>query len=108
MPHTIIPDSIDYGEYLTGERQEGLYFGFLTFIQKVGTAGAIGASGIILQFAGYNANAVQSQTVLWTIRILFGPVPGLFLLIGIVCIYFYPIDKKMFGKIHNKIQNMRV
>lgn len=105
MPHTIIPDSIDYGQYLTGERQEGLYFGFLTFIQKIGSASAIGASGIILQFAGYNAGAAQSSTVLWVIRILFGPVPGLFFLIGMICIYFYPIDKKLYSKMHSKIQN---
>jgi sugar (glycoside-pentoside-hexuronide) transporter len=108
MPHTIIPDSIDYGEYLTGERHEGLYFGFLTFVQKVGTAAAIGFSGIVLQYAGYNAGAQQSSTVLWTIRILFGPVPGIFLIIGIICIYFYPIDKKMYSKIHKKIESMRV
>ena len=105
MPHTIIPDTIDYGQSITGVRQEGLYYGFLTFIQKIGTALAIGASGIILQYAGYVPNVVQSPKALWSIRILLGPIPGIFFLIGIICICFYPIDKKMHSDIQKKLMN---
>ncbi|EOD00733.1 MFS transporter [Caldisalinibacter kiritimatiensis] len=96
IPHSIIPDSIDYGQVQTGEQREGMYYGVLTFLQKVGTASAIGISGMVLDYVGYIPDTVQSSQVLWTIRILLGPIPGIFLLIGIICIYFYPIDRNMF------------
>jgi glycoside/pentoside/hexuronide:cation symporter, GPH family len=103
MPHSIIPDSIDFGQVQTGEQAEGMYYGFLTFLQKIGTASAIGVSGVVLDLMGYVPNAVQSGKVLWSIRILFGPIPGLMLLIGILCIYYYPIDRKMYGEMRKQI-----
>jgi GPH family glycoside/pentoside/hexuronide:cation symporter len=103
MPHSIIPDSVDFGQVQTGQQAEGMYYGFLTFLQKIGTASAIGLSGIILDFMGYIPDAVQSGKVLWSIRILFGPVPGLMLLVGILCIYFYPIDRKMYIEMRKQI-----
>jgi glycoside/pentoside/hexuronide:cation symporter, GPH family len=104
MPHSIIPDSIDFGRVQTGEQTEGMYYGFLTFLQKIGTASAIGLSGIILDLAGYVPGVSQPENVLWTIRILFGPVPGILLLIGILCIYYYPIDRKMYGAMRKQIE----
>lgn len=104
MPHSIIPDSIDFGRVQTGEQTEGMYYGFLTFLQKIGTASAIGLSGIVLDIVGYVPGAAQSENVLWTIRILFGPVPGLMLLIGILCIYYYPIDRRMYGAMRKQIE----
>lgn len=103
VPHSIIPDSIDYGQLQTGDQREGMYYGVLTFIQKVGTATAIGLSGALLDLMGYVPDVTQTNTVLWTIRILLGPIPGILLLIGIVCIYNYPIDRKMYEDILNKI-----
>jgi glycoside/pentoside/hexuronide:cation symporter, GPH family len=103
MPHSIIPDSVDFGQVQTGLQAEGMYYGFLTFLQKIGTASAIGLSGIILDLVGYMPGVTQTGEVLWTIRILFGPVPGLMLLIGILCIYYYPIDRKMYGEMRKQI-----
>jgi glycoside/pentoside/hexuronide:cation symporter, GPH family len=103
MPHSIIPDSIDFGQMQTGQQLEGMYYGFLTFLQKIGTASAIGLSGIVLDLMGYVPGALQSGKVLWSIRILFGPVPGLLLLAGILCIYYYPIDRKMYSEMRKQI-----
>jgi len=103
IPHSIIPDSIDYGQFITGEQREGVYYGFLTFLQKVGTASAIGLSGLILDWVGYVPDSVQTSQVQWAIRILLGPVPGLFLLIGILCVYFYPINRSMYREMRLKI-----
>lgn len=108
IPHSIIPDSIDFGQLQTGERKEGIYYGVLTFVQKLGTAIAIGFSGLILDKVGYVPDVVQSPEVLLSIRILQGPVPGILLLIGILCIYFYPIDKKAYNEMQVEInQNMQ-
>ncbi len=105
IPHSIIPDSIDYGQLQTGERKEGIYFGILTFVQKLGTAAAIGFSGLLLDWMGYVPDITQSPKVLLTIRTLLGPVPGILLLIGILCIYFYPINKKVYDEMQQKISS---
>ncbi|MBA1335322.1 MAG: Sodium:galactoside symporter family protein [Firmicutes bacterium] len=94
MPHSIIPDCIEYDRLMTGQRREGLYYGYTTFLQKVATAVAVGLSGMILDKAGYVAGADQPARVLWTIRILLGPVPGIMFVIGIMSMYYYSIDRK--------------
>lgn len=107
IPHSIIPDSIDYGQLQTGEQRQGMYYGILTFIQKIGTASAIGLSGLILDYMGYVPDTVQTKQVLWTIRFLLGPIPGILLLIGIICIYFYPIDRQEFQEMILQISTTR-
>lgn len=107
IPHSIIPDSIDFGQLQTGERKEGIYYGVLTFVQKLGTAGAIGLSGLTLDKVGYVPDVVQTSKVLLSIRLLQGPVPGILLLVGIICIYFYPIDKRIYNEMQIQIDQNR-
>lgn len=107
MPHSIIPDCIEYDQLLTGQRREGLYYGFTTFLQKVATASAIGLSGLVLEKMGYVANGVQSAKVLWTIRSLLGPVPCLLFVIGIISIYYYPVDREEHRALTLKVAGSR-
>ncbi len=104
ISHAIVPDSIDYGYWQTGKRKEGVYYGVLTFIQKIATASAIGLSGIILEIMGYIPNTVQTKQALWAIRILLGLLPVILILISIVAIYHYPITKGFYQKIRQYLQ----
>ena len=104
LSHAIVPDSIDYGYWQSGERKEGVYYGILTFIQKIATASAIGFSGLILDWMGYVPNTVQNTSALWAIRILLGIFPGILILTGIIAIYRYPITKQFYQKIKIEIE----
>ncbi|MEG1846158.1 MAG: glycoside-pentoside-hexuronide (GPH):cation symporter [Oscillospiraceae bacterium] len=53
ITYALIADSVDYSEWKTGKRSEGVCFAFQTFLSKV-TAGIAGvATGIVLDKGGY-------------------------------------------------------
>ncbi|MEE8166730.1 MAG: MFS transporter [Myxococcota bacterium] len=82
---SIKADIIDYDELQTGERKEGIYTAAWNFIRKAGVGLAIGASGLLLQWAGYDAEAeVQSQDVRTTILVIAGGLPATGYAIGMI------------------------
>lgn len=98
MPHTLIPDCIDYGTMVSGKRAEGVYYGLVTFFQKLGVAVVIWISGLVLDLSGYvnpevYGEAIQPDSALLAIRIMQGPAPAVVLLMGIMFIVIYPISR---------------
>lgn len=100
IPWSIIPDCVNLDELKTGMRREGTFYGFVTFIQKFAAAVAIFILGTQLGVAGYDPGATPSQAVLWGVRLLFGPVPAVVVLVGAVAAFFYPITRKEHARIH--------
>lgn len=99
IPVSILPDAIEHDQLHSGCRQEGVYFGLVNFIRQLATSGALFFVGLILQWTGYVANAQQTVTALWGIRLLIGLLPGIILLLGIIALRKYPIDRKYHQKI---------
>ena len=54
---SIKADIIDFDELQTGERKEGAYTAAWNFIRKAGAGLAIGGSGLLLQWSGYDGEA---------------------------------------------------
>jgi GPH family glycoside/pentoside/hexuronide:cation symporter len=52
LPWSMIPDAIEWGEWQTGERHEGMFYSLVTLTRKVTASLAIPAVGLILQFTG--------------------------------------------------------
>jgi len=52
MPWSMVGDVVDEDDLITGERREGLYNGFFTFLRKLGGAAAGFLAGVVLQIAG--------------------------------------------------------
>ncbi len=75
LPPSIKSDVIDYDELRSGDRKEGSYFACWNLAQKLAGAGAVAIAGIVLQLAGFEANAEQSDAVRWTIQWLFAGGP---------------------------------
>ncbi len=94
VPLAIIPDAVDYDELKTGENHEGVYFGLVTFLQQLASAGGIALVGLILEVFGFDRNAaVQAATAQLGIRLALGALPGLLLALGILAMTFYPITR---------------
>ncbi|AKI97434.1 MFS transporter [Kosmotoga pacifica] len=93
MPFSILPDAIEYDRVISGERREGMYYGLTTFFQKLGTSLMLFVVGLSLNTVGYVPNVPQKPEVLLTIRLLFGGLPGLMFIIGILLMIPYPIDR---------------
>jgi GPH family glycoside/pentoside/hexuronide:cation symporter len=52
-----LPDTVEYGEWRTGIRQESFLFGLFMFFQKAGLGLAAGLFGLALSAIGYDATA---------------------------------------------------
>ena len=58
----MIGECVEYCEYKTGKRTEGIVFSFQTFSGKLKTAIALGVSGFALTLINYNPSAAQQTT----------------------------------------------
>ncbi len=88
-------DAVDYGEYLTNKRIEGIGTSVITFSQKVASGLAQGCLGWILALTGYVANQTQSAETLMGINMLFAYVPAIvFVIVFILFKTVYHYDEE--------------
>jgi glycoside/pentoside/hexuronide:cation symporter, GPH family len=105
IPWSMIPDVIELDELETGQRREGIFYGFMVLLQKVALAIGLFLVGWVLQQSGFQetitgqAEPTQPAAALWAIRCLVGPAPLVILIIGLVLAYFYPITKTVHAEI---------
>ncbi|MGI0483014.1 MFS transporter [Geminocystis sp. CENA526] len=105
IPWSMIPDVIDLDELNTGERREGIFYGFMVLLQKFGLAFGLFLVGIALEASGFikpiegQPIPVQPENALWAIRLVVAPLPAVVLLAGIVLCYFYPITREYHSQI---------
>ncbi|YAI82643.1 MAG: MFS transporter [cyanobacterium endosymbiont of Rhopalodia sterrenbergii] len=107
VPWSMLPDVIDLDELNTGKRREGIFFGVVVQLQKIGVALALFFVGQILDWSGYirSGAGVQPESALWAIRIIIGPISTGILLIGLVLAYFYPITRQVHQQILLKLSS---
>ncbi len=104
IPWAIIPDCVDYDELKTGMRREGIFYGFVTFAQKLAAALGIFIAGTVLGLTEFSPDVHPSRTVIWAIRLLFGPIPACVVIAGMVAAVFYPITKRRHEQIRAALQ----
>lgn len=104
MPHSILPDVVEYDYSEHDIRREGVFYGLWTFSSKLGQALAIALNGWILSASGYVAHADQTDLARTGIRLLVGPVPAFFFVAGVVVLAFYPINHAFYRNIVEKIR----
>lgn len=100
-------DTVEYGEYLTGVRIEGLTYSLFSFTRKCGQAIGGSIPAFILGLSGYIANQAQTPEVIMGIRTSIALVPCGFMLLAFVIIWFYPLTDKKFKEIVVEIDNRK-
>jgi GPH family glycoside/pentoside/hexuronide:cation symporter len=99
VPWAMMPDVIELDELKTGQRREGIFYGYMVLLQKASIAFGIFAVGRALNAAGYiNPTAavpapLQPESALNAIRWFIGPVPAAILAGSLIIAYFYPITR---------------
>lgn len=95
FPWSLMPDTVEYMQWKTGVRREGMLYGFfiLFFNSSAAMAGLV--TGMGLDLSGYIPNVAQDVTAKHGIFLLMTIVPAVSILIGSVLLYFYPIDEEM-------------
>ncbi|MDC7238937.1 MAG: MFS transporter [Spirochaetales bacterium] len=95
MPFSILPDVVEYDSvHHGGIRREGAYSSLWTFASKIGQALALAMSGWLLQFFGYVPEQAQSSRAILGIKLISGPFPALFYIIGILILYRFPCNRE--------------
>jgi GPH family glycoside/pentoside/hexuronide:cation symporter len=108
LPWSIIPDAIEWDEWQTGERHEGLFYSLVTLAQKVASSIAIPLVLLMLQFTGYVPTAAtQPANALLGIRLAIGPIPALLLCGGIVFALIYPLSRESHQRIVRELEARR-
>ena len=108
LPWAILPDAIEWDEYTTGERHEGVFYSLITLMQKVASSIAIPLTAVLLDVTNYVPNAAeQPASALLGIRLLMGPIPALLLTIGIVFALKYPLDRDGYTKVVMELEERR-
>lgn len=91
----IVSDTIEYGEWKTGYRTEGLVNSASSFGFKVGNGLGSAMIGWILAFGGYSESAVtQSASSLMSINAIFIYIPVVVTVLQIIVMTFYHLDKE--------------
>ncbi|SDY14817.1 glycoside/pentoside/hexuronide:cation symporter, GPH family [Evansella caseinilytica] len=92
--YAMLADTVEYGEWKTGIRNEGMTFSAATFGEKVGTGIGGMLLGTLMGLGGYvGGQAVQSATALSSIKAVFIYVPIVAGVIAVILLTFYKLDK---------------
>jgi GPH family glycoside/pentoside/hexuronide:cation symporter len=108
LPWAILPDAIEWYEYKTGERHEGMFYSLTTLTRKITSSISIPLILVLLDITGYQPNILQQNSqALWGIRLVIGPIPAVLLIVGIIIAYHYPLDRDDFLEIVDSIKKRR-
>ncbi|MCP4755793.1 MAG: MFS transporter [Proteobacteria bacterium] len=105
---SMFADIIDFDELKTGDRREGVYYGFWLFIQKaaIGVVAFVGLQ--TLQWAGYIPNIEQTPRVLLAIKFLYCILPTICFVVAFILLRRYPIDQKEHHRIRTAIDAKKI
>ena len=105
----LVGDVIDYQEYLTGKREEGIVYATYSLSRKLVQAivGSIG--GFALAAIGYQSGAAtQAPEVAESIRTIITVVPLIGFIFGTVCLKFvYNLSNKTLNEVNKELERRR-
>lgn len=97
--YSMVPDTVEYGQWKTGIRTDGFIYSATSFMLKFGGAMSPALLGTWLARAQYAPNAAQTQASLYTMNFMTNMMPTLLCVVGFIAFYFYKLD----GQLHAQI-----
>ncbi|MDL1911540.1 MFS transporter [Chloroflexi bacterium CFX6] len=108
LPWAMIPDAVEVDELHNGSRHEGMFYALVSLFKKIAASIAIPTVLLALDWSGFASNAPeQTESAVWAIRILIGPVPSILLLGGILFAIHYPLSREAHAEAREKIAARR-
>jgi GPH family glycoside/pentoside/hexuronide:cation symporter len=105
---SIVPDTVEYGEWRTGVRAEAFVFGFVILIQKIAFGVTSAFLGMYLSWVGYVANQPQSAETIAGLKLMITLVAAGGLIASAVAMYFYRLDASTHGRLVREIAARRL
>jgi len=104
---SIYTDTADYSEWTKGRRATGLVMSASLFALKLGVALGVSALAWILAGYGFVSNVDQTEKGLLGIRMVNSVYPAIFALLGMVFMFFYPLNNKKMLEIETELVERR-
>lgn len=103
FPFSMLPDTIEFDEWQSGMRREGVFSGIWSCGQK--TAYSVGPSivGFTLSAAGFAGDAAPSASVVTSVRIVFCLFTGAMIVLSLLPLAKYELTEERFEEIKRLI-----
>jgi GPH family glycoside/pentoside/hexuronide:cation symporter len=105
FPWAMVADVVDYDRVNSGEFRSGMYYGVWGLATKFSEALALAGVGWMLTGFGCVANVSQNARSLFGIRLFFGPIPAIVMLVMLPLLIWYPITRKKHAEIRRKLES---
>lgn len=103
MLYSMIPDTVEYGQWKSGIRTDGFVYSGTSFMLKFGGAIAPALLGVLLASSGYAPGVQQGASSLSIMNGMMNLMPALMSLIALVAFVFYKLDNTLHAKIVGEI-----
>lgn len=105
--YAMTADTVDWGEWQSGIRNEGIVFGAISFANKFGAGVVTGAVGAALSAVGFIANETPSAATLNGMFFIGMLIPAAAFLIAAALMAFYPISRERHAEVIQEIEQAR-
>lgn len=102
---SMVADCVEYGEWQTGKRSEGMIFSLNIFKSKISNAIGGALCGYILAYIGYNANSAQSAFTLNGIHIMQTLIPCIIIMVSFLLLKRYNLSEAEYDAIVDDLKN---
>jgi len=91
-------DTVEYGEWKTGVRTEGITYALFSFTRKMGQALGGSAAAFTIGLGGYIAGkgVVQPESAKTAVKVAAGLLPAGFILLALAIMLVYPLTERVF------------
>lgn len=103
----MIADVADYSEWQTSRRATGFMYAGILFALKAGLSLGGALSAWVIDAYGYVPNVPQTERALLGIRLGASIYPAMAMVLGLLCLFIYPIGKKLNLRIQDELVERR-
>lgn len=107
FPWSMLPDVMEYDQKETGQRREGTYYGVWALLNKLTNALGVAVSGWSLDLFGYVPGVAQTDLARLGIRLFFGLIPSVVLILSLPLLFWYPITKASHARLRAELEQMQ-
>lgn len=92
-------DTVEYGEWKTGVRTEGITYALFSFTRKTGQAVGGALAAYALALGGYKSGAAQTADAVFGIQVAAGALPAVMTLLAVLVMAKYKLTDTMHARI---------
>ena len=105
---SMLPDTVEYDRWVSGESHEAKVFGFASFAQKAALGVNAFLLGALLDLVGFVPSEVQTESTLLGLKSIMTLIPALGALLTIIVLARYPLDANMHQRILSELSKPSV